>query len=67
MSLRELEVLAALAGRATNRMTARTLGMSERTVGSHVEHVLRKLGVGNRAAAAACAVGVGLVHVPALG
>jgi DNA-binding CsgD family transcriptional regulator len=67
LSLRELEVLAALAGGATNRMAARVLGMSERTVGSHVEHLLRKLGVGNRAAAAAFAVGVGLVRVPALG
>jgi DNA-binding CsgD family transcriptional regulator len=66
LSLRELEVLAALAGGATNRMTARALGMSERTVGSHVEHLLRKLGVGNRAAATAVAVRLGLVHVPEL-
>ncbi len=65
LSLRELEVLAALADGATNRMTARTLGVSERTVGSHVEHVLGKLGVGNRAAAAAFAVRIGLVHLPA--
>jgi DNA-binding CsgD family transcriptional regulator len=66
LSLRELEVLAALAGGATNRMTARALGLSERTVGSHVEHLLLKLGVGNRAAAAAFAVRIGLVHLAAL-
>jgi DNA-binding CsgD family transcriptional regulator len=66
LSLRELEVLAALAGGSTNRMTARALGLSERTVGSHVEHLLLKLGVGNRAAAAAFAVRIGLVHLPAL-
>lgn len=63
LSLRELEVLAALAGGATNRMAARVLGLSERTVDSHVAHVLGKLGVGNRAAAAAFAVQVGLLHV----
>ena len=66
LSLRELEVLAALADGATNRMAARALGLSDRTVGSHVEHLLRKLGVGNRAAATAFAVRLGLVHVPGL-
>jgi DNA-binding CsgD family transcriptional regulator len=66
LTLRELEVLAAMTGGATNRMTARALGLSERTVGSHVAHVLAKLGVGNRAAAAAFAVRIGLVHLPRL-
>ncbi|MGY1815186.1 LuxR C-terminal-related transcriptional regulator [Blastococcus sp. SYSU D00820] len=64
LSLRELEVLAALAGGATDRMVARALGVSERTVGSHVGHLLTKLGAGNRAAAAATAVRLGLVHLP---
>ena len=65
LSLRELEVLSVLAGGATNRMAARALGVSERTVGTHVEHLLAKLGVGNRAAAAAFAVEAGLVRLPA--
>ena len=64
LSLRELEVLAALASGATNRMVARSLGVTERTVATHVEHLLTKLGVGNRAGAAAFAVEVGLVRVP---
>lgn len=63
LSLRELEVLAALATGATNRMAARSLGVGERTVATHVEHVLTKLNVGNRAGAVAFAVSVGLVHV----
>ncbi|MBB3086627.1 helix-turn-helix transcriptional regulator [Geodermatophilus sabuli] len=64
LSLRELEVLCGLAGGETNRMVARSLGVSERTVATHVEHLLAKLGAGNRAAAAAFAVGVGLVRLP---
>ena len=63
LSLRELEVLAALATGATNRLVARSLGITERTVATHVEHLLAKLGVGNRAGAAAFAVEAGLVHV----
>ncbi|MGY1636635.1 LuxR C-terminal-related transcriptional regulator [Geodermatophilus sp. SYSU D00742] len=63
LSLRELEVLSGLAAGETNRMVARSLGVTERTVGTHVEHLLTKLGAGNRAAAAAFAVGVGLVRL----
>lgn len=63
LSLRELEVLAALATGATNRMVARSLGVGERTVTTHVEHVLTKLDAGNRAGAVAFAMTVGLVHV----
>lgn len=63
LSLRELEVLAALATGATNRMVARSLGVGERTVATHVEHLLTKLGCGNRAGAVAFAVAAGLVHV----
>ncbi|MGY1709200.1 LuxR C-terminal-related transcriptional regulator [Geodermatophilus sp. SYSU D00758] len=64
LSVRELEVLCELALGATNRMAARALGVTERTVATHVEHLLTKLGVGNRAAAAAFAVGAGLVRAP---
>ncbi|MGY1886773.1 LuxR C-terminal-related transcriptional regulator [Blastococcus sp. SYSU DS0753] len=62
LSLRELEVLAALATGATNRMVARSLGVGERTVATHVEHLLAKLDCGNRAGAVAFAVAVGLVR-----
>ncbi|MGK5170523.1 helix-turn-helix transcriptional regulator [Geodermatophilus sp. CPCC 205761] len=65
LSLRELEVLCGLAEGETNRMVARSLGVTERTVATHVEHLLAKLGAGNRAAAAAFAVGAGLVRLPA--
>ncbi len=65
LSLRELEVLARLATGATNRMVACSLGITERTVATHVEHLLTKLGAGNRAGAAAYAVETGLVHVRA--
>jgi DNA-binding CsgD family transcriptional regulator len=58
---REREVLAHLAAGRTNREIARSLFISERTVGIHVSRVLAKLGVGNRAAAAAAAHRVGLV------
>ena len=64
LSLRELEVLCVLAEGATNRMAARQLGVTERTVATHVEHLLTKLGTGNRAGAAAFAVAAGLVRVP---
>lgn len=67
LSLRELQVLCRLAAGDTNRMVARSLGISERTVATHVEHLLTKLDVGNRAAAAACSVAIGLVEVPVLG
>ena len=40
---RELEVLAALAERLTNGQIALRLGVSERTVESHVSALLRKL------------------------
>jgi DNA-binding CsgD family transcriptional regulator/tetratricopeptide (TPR) repeat protein len=58
---REREVLELLATGRTNREIARTLFISERTVGIHVSHILGKLGVGNRAAAGAVAHRDGMV------
>jgi DNA-binding CsgD family transcriptional regulator/tetratricopeptide (TPR) repeat protein len=55
---REYEVLALLGTGATNRQIARTLFISERTVGVHVSRVLHKLQVTNRAQAAAVAAKV---------
>lgn len=49
---REREVLALLADGRTNRQIAAALTLSERTVETHVTHVLGKLGVANRTEAA---------------
>jgi len=53
LSRRELEVLELLASGKTNREIAGRLFISERTVEGHVEHILNKLGLANRAQAAA--------------
>ena len=48
---RELQVLLALVRGGSNRQIAEGLGISAKTVGHHVEHVYKKAGVQNRAAA----------------
>jgi DNA-binding NarL/FixJ family response regulator len=53
---REREVLALLADGRSNREIARTLGVSEKTVKTHVSAVLAKLGVADRTQAAVLAV-----------
>jgi DNA-binding CsgD family transcriptional regulator len=55
LTSREREVLARLVAGRTNRQIAAELVLSERTVETHVGHVLGKLGVANRAEAAAWA------------
>lgn len=52
LTLREAEVLS-LAGRRTSREVASVLGISERTVEKHLEHVYEKLGVSSRTGALA--------------
>jgi DNA-binding CsgD family transcriptional regulator len=52
---RELEVLLLVAAGHSNRAIADRLSISERTVERHVLHILNKLGVGSRTAAAAYA------------
>lgn len=59
LSPREAEVLALVTHGQTNRQVARTLGLSERTVDKHVEHILAKLGVTSRTAAVAKALSPG--------
>lgn len=44
-----------------NKVIARRLGISAKTVGNHVDHVYAKLGVGNRASAALIAMQHGIV------
>ncbi len=58
---REEEVLQLLGVGRTNREIARTLFISEKTVSIHVSHILAKLAVPNRAAAAASAHQLGLL------
>jgi DNA-binding NarL/FixJ family response regulator len=59
--VREREVLAQLAGGATNREIAAALHLSERTVAHHVSAVLGKLGTPTRTAAAGEAQRLGLL------
>jgi len=61
LSRRELEVLTLAAEGLSNGEIGDALVISGRTVGTHVEHVLEKLGAPNRAAAVAHAIREGLV------
>jgi HD-GYP domain-containing protein (c-di-GMP phosphodiesterase class II) len=58
---RELEVVKLLARGLTNKEIASALDISTKTAGHHVQHVLEKLGVTTRAAAAMAAMHRGLV------
>jgi DNA-binding NarL/FixJ family response regulator len=57
---REREVLRLLADGRSNRAIAEALFLSERTVENHVLHIVTKLGVDSRTAAATYAVRHGL-------
>jgi DNA-binding CsgD family transcriptional regulator len=61
LTKRELEVLTCLADGRSNVEIAARLWITNRTVRAHVEHILEKLGVHTRSAAAARAVGEGLL------
>ncbi|GGR66837.1 helix-turn-helix transcriptional regulator [Streptomyces roseolus] len=60
LSPREREVLAELTAGRTNRQIAELLHVTPRTVGTHIEHILAKLDLPNRAAAAARAAAWGI-------
>ena len=62
LSRRELEVLPLLADGLTNRQIAARLQIAEVTARDHVQRILQKLQVSDRAAAAALAVKLGLVR-----
>jgi ATP/maltotriose-dependent transcriptional regulator MalT len=61
LSPRELEVLAMLVDGRTNREIGAALFISEKTASVHVTHILDKMGVASRGAAAALAARAGLV------
>jgi DNA-binding NarL/FixJ family response regulator len=61
LTARESEVLGLLAIGLPNKGIARRLGISPKTVDTHVEHIYTKLGVSNRAGAALHAMHHGLV------
>lgn len=63
LTLRETEVLRHLVDGVSNREIAETLGVAPRTIATHVEHLLRKLGVETRTAAVAQAIERGMVRL----
>lgn len=60
LTRREEEVLAHVKSGATNAQIATRLSVTERTVATHIEHILRKVGATNRVEAAVWACRVGL-------
>jgi NarL family two-component system response regulator LiaR len=62
LTRREHEVLTLLARGRSNKRIGYELGISEKTVKTHVGHVFAKLGVTDRTQAALLAVQQGLVH-----
>jgi DNA-binding NarL/FixJ family response regulator len=63
LTRREREVLSLLAAGRSARQIARQLVISPRTVGTHIQNVLSKLGVHSRAQAVALAHGAELVEL----
>ena len=61
LSRRELNVLQLLAQGRSNREIAETLALSEKTIANHVTMIFNKIGVENRAAAAAFAAKAGVI------
>jgi DNA-binding NarL/FixJ family response regulator len=61
LSPRELEILTFLAHGQTQAQIASTLVLSPKTVSTHIQHMLAKLGVHSRAQAVAAAFKLGLV------
>jgi two-component system nitrate/nitrite response regulator NarL len=64
LSIRESQVMALVASGYSNREIADRLGIAYNTVKNHLRSILSKLGVKNRAQAAAYAVSHGLVSLP---
>ncbi len=64
LTARELDVLAWLARGYSNAQVAEELVLSPNTVRTHVQNILRKLGVRSKLAAVSLALRLGLVRVP---
>src|SRR5579875_3545995 len=64
LTVRELDVVTLIGGGLSNPEIAAQVGVSVRTVMTHVERVLRKLGQASRAGAAAMSVELGLLRLP---
>ncbi len=64
LTARERDVATLIAGGRSNRAIADTLVVSERTIETHVSHILAKLDFRSRAQIAAWAVHKGLVNTP---
>jgi DNA-binding CsgD family transcriptional regulator len=62
LTQRELEVLSLVASGVTNRVIARQLGLSEKTVARHVSNIFTKIAVTSRSAATAYAYENGLIE-----
>jgi DNA-binding CsgD family transcriptional regulator len=62
LSQREIEVLRLVASGVTNRVIARELGLSEKTVARHVSNIFTKIAVTSRSAATAYAYENGLIE-----
>ena len=60
---RELEVLSLLAKGLRNKAIADGIGRTEATVKVHVQHILDKLGVGDRTEAVVVALQRGIIHL----
>lgn len=61
---REREILELLANGLSSREVGEQLGISERTVNTHVGHIYRRLGVRNRVGVVREAIRLGLVEAP---
>jgi DNA-binding NarL/FixJ family response regulator len=64
LSQREQEVCRLLAGGHTNREIAKAMSISEKTVGSHIDHIMTKLGVRSRTRIAVWAAQHGMSSAP---
>lgn len=64
LTMRELDIITLVAVGLSNAAIAERLSLSTRTVTTHVEHIMQKLGAASRTAAAAAALDGGLVKLP---